>query len=54
LSEINYLRTGVKTQGLLDVHYITDDDIENKTSYALKISALTEAAHPLKLKSRSN
>ncbi|MEG8946920.1 PEP/pyruvate-binding domain-containing protein [Rosettibacter firmus] len=54
LSEINYLRTGIHTQGLLDIHYITDDDIENKTSYAIKINAITEAAHPLKLKSKSN
>ncbi|MCX7797257.1 MAG: pyruvate, phosphate dikinase [Melioribacter sp.] len=54
LSEINYLRTGYKTDGLLDVHYITDDDIENKTSFALKINALTDAAHPLKMKSKSN
>ncbi|MEJ5350349.1 MAG: PEP/pyruvate-binding domain-containing protein [Melioribacteraceae bacterium] len=54
LSEINYLRTGYKTDGLLDVHYVTDDDIENKTSFALKINTLTDAAHPLKLKSKSN
>lgn len=54
LSEINYLRTGYKSQGLLDVHYVTDDDITNKTSYALKINALTDAAHQLKLKSKSN
>lgn len=54
LSEINYLRTGYKSQGLLDVHYVTDDDFMNKTSYALKINALTDAAHQLKLKSKSN
>lgn len=44
LSEINYLRTGYKTDGLLDVHYITDEDIKNKTSYAVKIGAVTDAA----------
>lgn len=54
LSEINYLRTGHKTDGLLDVHYVTDDDIENKTSFALKINALSDAAHPLKMKSKLN
>ncbi len=52
LSEINYMRTGIKTQGLLDIHYVTDDDIQNKTSFAVKINALSEAAHPLKMKSK--
>ncbi len=28
LSETNYLRTGVKTSGLLDVHVLTDEDLE--------------------------
>ena len=51
LSEMNYLRTGYKTDGLLDVHYITDQDLRNKTSYALKIGAITDAARPLKIDS---
>jgi len=50
LSENNYLKTGYKTDGLLDIHFITDKDIENKTSYALKIDAVTDAAHKLKIK----
>lgn len=50
LSEMNYLRTGYKTQGLLDVHFVTDEDIEKKTSYASKIGAVTDAARKLKLK----
>lgn len=50
LDEINYFRTGYKTGGLLDVHLITDEDIANKTSYAVKISAVTDAAKPLLLK----
>ena len=49
LSEINYLRTGYATRGLLDVHIITDEDIARKTSYAVKIGALTDAARPLAL-----
>ncbi|MEW6703144.1 MAG: PEP/pyruvate-binding domain-containing protein [Bacteroidota bacterium] len=52
LSEMNYLRTGYKSQGLIDVHYVTDDDIKNKTSYAAKIGAVTDAARPLKIKSK--
>lgn len=47
LSEINYIRTGYKTDGLLDVHFVTDDDIEKKTSWAVKINAVTDAAKPL-------
>ncbi len=50
LSEMNYLRTGYKAQGLLDVHYVTDDDIKNKTSFAVKINAVTDAARKLKIK----
>ena len=49
LAEVNYLRTGYKTPGLLDVHIITDEDIANRTSFALKIGAVTDAALPLTL-----
>jgi predicted nucleotidyltransferase len=49
LAELNYLRTGYKSDGLLDVHIITDKDIEEKTSYAIKIGAPTDAARPLAL-----
>lgn len=47
LSEINFIRTGYRTNGLLDVHFVTDSDIENKTSWAIKINAVTDAAKPL-------
>ncbi len=47
LSQMNYLRTGYQTDGLLDVHIITDEDIERRTSYAIKIGAVTDAARPL-------
>ncbi len=47
LSQMNYLRTGYQTDGLLDVHIITDEDIEKRTSYAIKIGAVTDAARPL-------
>ncbi len=47
LAELNYQRTGYKSIGLLDVHYVTDEDIRNKTSFAVKIGAVTDAARPL-------
>ncbi|MBA7530130.1 hypothetical protein ES705_22333 [subsurface metagenome] len=50
LAEVNYLRTGYRTGGLLDVHIITDEDVANKTSYAVKIGAVTDAARPLPLR----
>ena len=52
LAEINYLRTGYATDGLLDVHIITDDDIAAKNSYASKIGAVTDPARALPLKKR--
>jgi hypothetical protein len=53
LDEINYQRTGYRMGGLLDVHIVTDEDIANKTSYAVKIGAVTDAARPLALKGKS-
>jgi predicted nucleotidyltransferase len=47
LSEINQLKTGFKTDRMLDVHFITDNDIEAKSSYAIKIGAITDAAREL-------
>jgi pyruvate, water dikinase len=52
LGEMNYLRTGYRSQGLLDIHYVSDDDIKNKNSYAVKIGAVTDSARPLKMKTR--
>jgi pyruvate,water dikinase len=50
LSEMNYLKTGYRTQGLLDIHIVTDEDVERKTCFAAKIGASTDPAYPLKLK----
>jgi predicted nucleotidyltransferase len=47
LAEMNYLRTGYRTEGLLDVHYVTDADIARGDSFASKIGAVTDAARPL-------
>jgi len=49
LDEMNYLRTGYRTGGLLDVHIVTDEDIAQRTSFAVKIGAVTDAARPLPL-----
>ncbi len=47
LSHTNFTRTGKKIDNLLDIHLITDEDIKNRTSYASKIGAVTDAAMPL-------
>jgi predicted nucleotidyltransferase len=49
LAELNFQRTGHATDGLLDVHLVTDADIEKRTSYAVKIGATSDAALPLPL-----
>jgi pyruvate, water dikinase len=50
LSEMNYLKTGYQSNGLLDVHYVTDKDIEDKNSYAIKINSIYDPALPLRLR----
>ncbi len=50
LDEINYLRTGYRSGGLLNFQIVTDEDIANKASYAMKIDAVTDAVCPLRLK----
>jgi len=47
LEEMNFQKTGVRREGLLDIHIVTDEDIVRKTSYAVKIGAVTDAARPL-------
>ena len=54
LSEMNYLRTGVTTPGLLDVHVVTDEELENPSGYAAKIGAVTDAARPLTLETKAS
>jgi hypothetical protein len=49
LAESNFLRTGYRSEGLLDVHFVTDEDIARQTSYASKIDAVTDAARPLEI-----
>jgi predicted nucleotidyltransferase len=49
LAEANFMRTGLRTDGLLDVHLVTDEDIAKGTSYAVKIGAVTDPAESLPL-----
>ncbi len=49
LGRMNFLRTGYTTRQLLDIHYITDLDIENETSMAIKINAVTDPARKLNM-----
>jgi len=50
LAEMNFLRTGYRSDGLLDVKLVTDDDIARRSSYAVKIDAVTDPARPLPLR----
>jgi predicted nucleotidyltransferase len=50
LAHMNFLRTGYRTDALLDVHLITDKDIEERTSFAVKTEAVTDAARPLRIR----
>lgn len=49
LAQINYERTGLQTDGLLDIHIVTDKDIKERSSFAIKIGAITDAARPLRV-----
>ena len=50
LAEMNFLRTGFRSEGLLDVHLITDKDIASRSTYAVKIDAVTDPARKLPMK----
>jgi pyruvate, water dikinase len=47
LGEMNYLHTGKRLQSILDTHYISDEDIAKKDSYAFRINNVTDPARPL-------
>jgi len=48
LAEINYMNTGYRMEKMLDVHIITDEDIKNRDSFAIKINHPVDPAIPLK------
>jgi hypothetical protein len=50
LAEINYMKTGIRLQGILDVQYLTDEDVRRGSGFASKIHAVTDAARPLRLR----
>ena len=50
LAEVNFLRTGYRTDGLLDVHLVSDKDIKERSSFAVKIDAVTDPARKLPMK----
>jgi len=50
LAEINFLRTGYRTNNLIDAHFVTDEDIANRESFAVKIGAVTDAAREIPLR----
>lgn len=49
LAEANFLRTGVRRERLLDVQYVTDDQVARGEGYAAKIGAITDPARQLPL-----
>jgi predicted nucleotidyltransferase len=49
LAQANYHNTGYQIKEILDIHFVSDEDIEKRTSYAVKIGAVTDAARPLAL-----
>lgn len=48
LDEVNYSKTGYRSDGLLDVHLITDEDVANKTSYGVMLDSMENSAKPLR------
>jgi hypothetical protein len=47
---MNYLKTGYQSDGLLDIHFVTDRDIEAKDSFASKINSIYDPAVVLRLR----
>ena len=52
LDEVNFIRTGYRTGGLVDVHMVTDDEVSAKSGYAARIDAVTDPARPLAMAQR--
>ncbi len=51
LTTIKQLETGQSVDYIINVHLVTDKDIDNGDSYALKIHSLTDQAIPLRIRS---
>jgi len=49
LDELNFRKTGYRSdESLIDLHIVTDEDIEKGDSYAIMINAVTDGARPIK------
>ncbi len=49
LAETNYMRTGFHSDGLLDVHFVTDAEVTGPASIAAKVRVSPESIRPLPL-----
>lgn len=49
LARVNYLLTGYKIDKLLDIHIVTDKDISEGNSFAIKINSFTDPPEVLRL-----
>ncbi|MBN2265197.1 MAG: PEP/pyruvate-binding domain-containing protein [Candidatus Aminicenantes bacterium] len=53
LAEVNYFRTGFHADGLLDVHFLTDDKIRGERDVAARIQVAADAVRELPLGPKS-
>lgn len=53
LDEENQKRTGIRTEGILDVHIITDEDIKNNTSWATHLTSSYNTVRKIPLGKKS-
>ena len=51
LSELNYSKTGYHSDGLIDLHLITDEDIARKDSFASMIGSVNDGARLIRKRS---
>jgi hypothetical protein len=49
LAEMNYVRTGYRVNAMIDLHIITDEDIRNKSSYAVMLATAGNSASEIPL-----
>ncbi len=52
IAKENNKRTGIKEKNLLDVHFVTDKDIENKTSWATHITSPYMSVRKINIKKK--
>ena len=53
LDELNFLRTGYKAGGLLDVHYVTDKELEDLPTLESRINVKIDNMRELMMANRS-